>query len=254
MEIKEVHGWAEEAGRIALHYFNEVEARLKADRSVVTAADEEIEVLLRRRITAAYPDHAIIGEEQGGASRGAEYLWAIDPVDGTSAFVQGLPIWGISIGLLRHELPILGCFYLPLLQEWYEVGLEGPATFNGTPMEAAQDRLLDAEAWICVPSNSHRRYSINYPGKTRSLGSTAAYLCYVARGTAAGALVGRAHIWDIAAGLAILRRAGGDLQLLSSGAPVDLHALIAGKRPPEPMIAGSPPALAMLQARIRQRS
>src|ERR671929_18306 len=110
MDIKEVHGWAEEASRIALHYFNDVEARLKADRSVVTAADEEIEVLLRRRVAATYPDHGIIGEEQGGTAQGAEYLWALDPIDGTSAFVQGLPIWGISIGLLHHDQPILGCF------------------------------------------------------------------------------------------------------------------------------------------------
>jgi myo-inositol-1(or 4)-monophosphatase len=254
MDIKEVHGWAEEAGRIALHYFNDVEARLKADQSVVTAADEEIEVLLRRRIAAAYPNHAIIGEEQGGAAPGAEYLWALDPIDGTSAFVQGLPIWGISIGLLRHEQPILGCFYLPLLQEWYEAGLEGPATFNGTPIHVAHDNLLDSEAWISVPSDSHRLYSIDYPGKTRSLGSMAASLCYVARGTAAGALLGRPHIWDIAAGLAILRRAGGDVQRLSVDAPVDLQVLLTGKRLPEPFIAGSPPALAMLQARIRLHS
>src|SRR5919199_985576 len=215
MGIKVVHGWGGEGGNIAPHFFNSVEARLKADRSVVTAADEEIEVLLRRRIAGAYPEHAIIGEEQGGATPGAEYLWAIDPIDGTSAFVQGLPIWGISIGLLRHEIPILGCFYLPLLQEWYEAGLEGPATFTGTPIHVAHDNLLDSEAWLSVPSDSHRLYSIDYPGKTRSLGSMAASLCYVARGTAAGALPGRAHILDIAAGPALLRRARGDVQLLS---------------------------------------
>src|SRR5919199_6491650 len=200
MGIKVVHGWGGEGGNIAPHYLNALEARLNADGSAAPAAEEEIEFLLRRRIAAAYPDHAIIGEEQGGATPGAEYLWAIDPIDGTSAFVQGLPIWGISIGLLRHEQPILGCFYLPLLQEWYEAGLEGPATFNGTPIHVAHDNLLDSEAWLSVPSDSHRLYSIDYPGKTRSLGSMAASLCYVARGTAAGALPGRAHILDIAAG------------------------------------------------------
>ncbi len=252
MEIDEVHSWAEEAGAIALRYFNVVEARIKADRSVVTAADEEIEELLRGRIGAAYPGHAIIGEEQGGAPGETEYLWAIDPVDGTSAFVQGLPVWGISIGLLRRGVPVLGCFYLPLLGEWYEVGIEGPATFNGWPMQAASEGLLASQAWICVPSSSHRRYSIDYPGKTRSLGAVAAYLCYVARGTAAGALLGRPHLWDIAAGVAILQRAGGDVHLLGSSTPVDLRELNGGNISPEPIVAGSPAALAMLHARIQE--
>jgi myo-inositol-1(or 4)-monophosphatase len=250
--IEQVHSWAEEAGKIALHYFNVAEARIKADRSVVTEADIQIEMLLRSRIVAAYPEHAIIGEEQGGASRETEYLWAIDPIDGTSGFVQGLPVWGISIGLLRYGEPVLGCFYLPLIGEWYEVDCEGPATFNGRPLHVTSGNLLDSDAWICVPSNSHRRYTIDFPGKIRSLGSMAAYLCYVARGTAAGALLGRAAIWDIAAGLAILRRAGGDIHLLDSGKVLDLKGMLTGRPPTEPLIAGSPAAINMLRERIRR--
>lgn len=254
MLVAQVHEWAHEAGRIALHYFNDVEARVKADRSVVTAADDEIEALLRERIGTAYPEHGIVGEEQGGTPADDDYLWALDPIDGTSSFVQGLPIWGISIGLLQRGVPVLGCFYMPLINEWYEVGLDGPAMFNGTPIQAATENLLHSEAWICVPSNSHRRYSIDFPGKTRSLGSMAAYLCYVARGTAAGALVGYPKIWDLTAGLAILRRAGGDVRLLQSGDPVDVEGLLRGRRLPEPIVAGSPPALAMLRDRVRRRS
>lgn len=250
--IEQVHGWAQEAGEIALHYFNIAEARLKADRSIVTEADIQIETLLRKRIVAAYPEHGIIGEEQGGASIDTEYLWAIDPIDGTSGFVQGLPVWGISIGLLRYGDPVLGCFYLPLISEWYEVDLEGPATFNGHPLRVTSGALLDSESWICVPSNSHRRYTIDFPGKVRSLGSVAAYLCYVARGTAAGALVGRAAIWDIAAGLAILRRAGGDIRLLGSGKVLDLQGMLTGHPPEEPLLAGSPAALVLLRERIRR--
>ena len=253
MNFRQAHAWVEEAGEIALHYFNVVEARIKADRSVVTAADEEIETLLRRRIGAAYPDHAIIGEEQGGRSTGAEYLWAIDPIDGTSGFVQGLPIWGISLGLLRRGEPIAGCFYMPLVREWYAVDRDGPARFNGQPMAVASDNLTHGDAWICVPSNSHRRYSIDYPGKVRSLGSMAAYLCYVARGTAAGALLGRPAIWDLAAGLAILRRAGGDIRYLVSGDLIDIGAMLARRSPAEPLVAGSPAAIALLRERIRRR-
>ena len=251
MNLEQVHGWVEEAGRIALRYFNVVEARIKADRSVVTAADEEIEGYLRQCIADAYPDHGIIGEEQGGVPAGAEYLWAIDPIDGTSGFVQGLPTWGISLGLLHRGVPVLGCFHMPLIGEWYEAGLDGPAMFNGRPMSVASGDLLHGEAWICVPSNIHRRYRVDYPGKVRSLGSVAAYLCYVARGTAAGAVIGRPRIWDIAGGLAVLRRAGGDIEPLSGKTGFDLPAMLTGQGPREPLIAGSLAALRMLRQRVR---
>lgn len=250
MDLGEVHGWVEEAGVIALRYFNVVEARVKADRSLVTAADEEIETLLRERIGRAHPDHAIVGEEQGG-SADAEYVWAIDPIDGTSVFVDGLPIWGISVGLFHRAKPILGIFHLPLAREWYEVGPEGPATVNGRRLVVATGNLLDSEAWICVPSNTHRRYHVDYPGKTHSLGSIAAHLCYVARGVAAGAVL-RGAIWDVAAGVAILRRAGGDLYSLRTGEPVDLAAFLRVKYAAEPMVAGSPAAAAMLRERVRR--
>ncbi len=253
MNLQIVHGWAEEAGEISRHYFNRVEAQIKADRSVVTAADVEIEHLLRERIHATYPDHSIIGEEQGGDRSNAPYAWAIDPLDGTSNFVEGLPIWGTSIGLLHHGVPILGCFYMPLVGDWYEVGIEGPALFNGRPIHATTDDLLDSEAWICVPSNVHRRYQIVHPGKVRSLGSLAAHLCYVARGTAVGAIIGAPYIWDMAAGLALLHRAGGDIRSLKDGQPIDLSTLGRDK-PQQPLIAGSPAAVAMLRERVNIRT
>ena len=251
--LGQVHSWVEEAAQIALGYFNVVEARIKADRSLVTAADTEIEALLRQRIAAAYPDHVIIGEEQGGRAVDAEYIWGLDPIDGTSSFVQGLPIWGISAGLFHRGAPLLGCFYMPLVREWYEVEQGAPATFNGKPLEVFSGDLLGPETWIGVPSNVHRRYRIDFPGKVRSLGSTAAAICYVARGTAAGAVVGRPYVWDIAAALPILTAAGGELRELFSGAAVDLPALLRGKLPAEPLIAGSPEAVALLRPRIEVR-
>jgi myo-inositol-1(or 4)-monophosphatase len=253
MELQQVRAWAREAGQIGLQYYNTVEARRKPDRSYVTAADEEIEQLLRARIKAAYPDHGIVGEEQGQQNIDAEYLWALDPIDGTGAFVNGLPIWGISIGLLQRGHPILGCFYMPVMDEWYEADVTGPALFNGQPIEVMHDNVLDSEAWICVPSNIHRRYAIDYPGKIRSLGSMAAYVCYVARGTAAGALVGQPKVWDVAAGMAVLERAGGGARLLRSRAPLDLRTMLSGRSAPEPVVVGSPNATALLLDRIKLR-
>lgn len=253
MDLEQVRAWAREAGAIALRSYQSVEARRKPDRSYVTAADEAIEHLLRLRIRAAYPDHGILGEEGVNHHTDAEWLWAIDPIDGTGMFVSGLPIWGISIGLLHWGRPVLGCFYMPVLDEWYEVDQQGPALFNGQPIEVLRDGLLDSEAWICVPSNIHRRYEVRYPGKVRSLGSMAAYVCYVARGIAVGALVGRPKLWDIAAGLAILERAGGEARLLQSHALLDPRCMIQGTPAPEPLVVGAPEAVQMLLERITLR-
>ncbi len=249
-----VHNWVDEASEIARRSYNHVTMRRKPDHSPVTVADEQIETLLRTRIRAAYPDHTILGEEQGTSGVNSPYVWALDPIDGTTNFGYGLPIWGISVGLLHHGVPVLGCFYMPLLEEWYEADLTGPALFNGEPMAVAADNLLhDTEAWICVPSNVHRRYRIDYRGKVRVLGSAAAYVSYVARGKAVGALLGRVKIWDVAATFAILARAGGAPRYLQSASPVELGPLLDGRSAPAPIIVGSPAALDLLQATITLR-
>jgi myo-inositol-1(or 4)-monophosphatase len=81
----------------------------------------------------------------------------------------------------------------------------------------------------------------------------AAYVCYVARGTAAGALIGQPKLWDIAAGLAVLERAGGEARLLHSQTPLDLRAMVNGRSAPEPVVVGSPAAVEMLCKRIKLR-
>lgn len=253
MNLELVRTWARDGAEIALGYYNAVEAQRKPDRSFVTAADIEIEALLRARIKESYPEHGILGEEDQPHSTDAEYVWAIDPIDGTGAFVDGVPIWGISIGLLRRGEPVFGTFYMPAVDEWYEVGLDGPPMFNGQPITVRAEDILDSEASIYTPSNVHRRYTIRYPGKARALGSTAAHMCYVARGKAVGALLGWPKLWDVAAALAILRRAGGDATLLS-GAPLNLQGMLNGGYPPEPVIVGSPAMLTELSERIHLRS
>lgn len=249
--LAQVHAWVAEAGRIALELLPTITVRRKADRSPVTEADERIETMLRQRIASAFPGHAVVGEEHGGQAE-AEYVWALDPVDGTANFVAGLPMWGVSVGVLRRGVPVLGCVFLPAVNEWYEADLDGPARFNGVPVEVVHNNLDDPEAHISAPSNVHRCYTVRYPGKLRVLGSVAAQLCYVARGATVGAVIGRASIWDIAGGLAVLARAGGAITYLG-GEPVDLLALAHGAPAREPMIAGAPATLAMLRAQVALR-
>ncbi len=128
IDIAELRTWMYECGAIALRSFRNVVGHRKADKSWVTEADVEIERGLVERITARYPEHGILGEEQTRQGLDREFLWALDPLDGTALFVAGLPTWGISAGLLRHGVPYFGMIYFPLLEDCYWAGPTGQST------------------------------------------------------------------------------------------------------------------------------
>lgn len=253
VDITEVRRWAREGGDVARSFFNKVARQRKADRSWVTEADLAIEALLRERIAARYPDHGVMGEEQGVGAIDREYVWCIDPIDGTGSFVAGLPMWCVSIGLLRGGEPHLGVIYMPLLDDCYWCDAGGPAFRNDEPIHVLNPPAVDSSDWLAIPSYAHRSFTIDFIGKTRSLSSVASECCYVARGSALGALIGRASLWDFAAGLAILSAAGGAARTLSGGAPV-IAPLLDGRKLPEPMVIGHPDQLDALRAGIRRRA
>lgn len=252
IDIAEVRAWVREAGDCARGYFNNVQAERKADRSWVTRADLEIEQLLRERIAARYPGHGVIGEEQGGGDMDREYVWCLDPIDGTGAFVAGLASWCVSVGVLRWGEPYLGVIFLPLLDDCYWADAAGPAYRNDLPIAVSAATTIDSNDWMGVSSYTHRQFRIDFPGKTRSLSSVAADCCYVARGSAVGALIGRANLWDLAAGFAILRAAGAAVVGLS-GAPVDVPALLVRHRLAEPIVIGPPQLVETLRGSIMRR-
>jgi myo-inositol-1(or 4)-monophosphatase len=253
IDIAELRTWMHESGTIALRLFRNVVGHRKADKSWVTEADVEIERVLVERITARYPSHGIVGEEQTRQGLDHEFLWALDPIDGTALFVAGLPGWGISAGLLRHGQPYFGMIYFPLLDDCYWAGPTGSAMLNDQPIHVLAPRPPDSQDWIATPSNAHRRFTINFAGKTRGLGSTVGPFCYVARGSAVGALISRAAIWDIAAGMAILQAAGG-VAVGLSGAPINTSAMLNGKLLDEPAIIAAPHQIPALRAGIHWHS
>jgi len=240
IDLSEVREWASAGGTIARHYFHaSVQQRRKADNSYVTQADVEIEQFLRARISERYPDHGIMGEEEGIGAIEREFVWSLDPLDGTDAFVAGLPVWGVSIGILREGVPYLGVIYLPLTDECYWNDSHGRAYCDDQLLAVSQNSELSAQDSIMVTSRAHNEYDISFPGKVRSLGSFAAHCCYVARGSVLGALLGYPQLWDIAAGVAILHAAGGAAATLS-GQPLDTRPMLAGQKPPEPLLISTP--------------
>jgi myo-inositol-1(or 4)-monophosphatase len=250
IDLEEVRSWAAEAGEIALGSFKRVDGRRKSDSTWVTEADEVVERMLVERIVARYPSHGIIGEEHIRRNLGSEFVWALDPIDGTASFVAGLPTWGVSIGLLRHGAPYAGVIYLPLLNDYYWATAGGGAFWNGTSIHVIDPLEWDSEDWLSVPSDSHRYFTIDFPGKIRALGSTIITFSYVARGGAVGGVLTRAELWDIAAGLVILDAAGGSA-VTFSGVQLDISSMLDGRSLPEPVILSAPGQSARIRGTIR---
>ncbi|HVM83988.1 MAG TPA: histidinol-phosphatase [Candidatus Binatia bacterium] len=123
----------------------------KADESPVTKADRECEAALRDRINAAFPSHGIIGEEFGAERADAEYVWVLDPLDGTRSFITGRPMFGTLIALNRGGRPILGVIDMPILEDlWLGVAGE-PSTLNGEVIRSRACASL-AEAYFSTVS------------------------------------------------------------------------------------------------------
>ncbi|HYB32444.1 MAG TPA: histidinol-phosphatase [Steroidobacteraceae bacterium] len=134
---------ADVARELALRHFR---ARLaverKPDGTPVTAVDRGIETQMRRLIRAAFPGHAIQGEEFAAEGDG-EFTWVLDPIDGTKSFVTGFPLFGSLIALLQGERPVIGVIEAPALAERW-VGCEGRATLrNGTPVRTSACRAIE---------------------------------------------------------------------------------------------------------------
>ncbi|MEM7430966.1 MAG: inositol monophosphatase family protein [Pseudomonadota bacterium] len=106
------------------YYATDLEVTLKADRSPVTEADVRAEKLIRERITAAFPEHGFFGEETGRSNQDSEYLWLVDPIDGTKSFIRGYPFFSTQIALMKDGVVQLGVSAAPAMQEtaWAERG------------------------------------------------------------------------------------------------------------------------------------
>jgi inositol-phosphate phosphatase/L-galactose 1-phosphate phosphatase/histidinol-phosphatase len=138
------HRLADVARPIAARYFRTgVTVDDKSDSSPVTIADREAESAMCAVLAAQVPEHGVFGEEHGAVRTGADYVWVLDPIDGTKAFITGLPIFGTLIALLHHGKPVLGVIDQPILDERW-LGVEGErSTFNGKPIRVRACPALD---------------------------------------------------------------------------------------------------------------
>ncbi|MEM1367424.1 MAG: inositol monophosphatase family protein [Cyanobacteria bacterium P01_H01_bin.15] len=233
---------AEDAGRLT--------PELKADGSLVTAADKWADGKIRQAITKEFPEHGILSEETSHTLPSNDWCWVVDPIDGTTNFTRGLPLWAISIGLLYQGTPIFGLVHLPQLKQtfhgyWYgSSGIVGPsgAFLNHQPIQTTSDEPSPSHLFnLCARSTEilNRPFSC----KVRMVGVASYNILLVAAGAAIGGIEASPKIWDIAAASVILQAAGGLLYHLEPNAIFPLTiGLDYGSRP-FPSLALSRPEL-----------
>lgn len=138
---------ADDAGEIARKYFDTMygsDIEIKDDQTPVTIADKEIEMKLVERIRANHPDHGIYGEETGKSNMDAEYVWVIDPIDGTKAFIGGRPTFATLIALCHNGKPVLGLIDQPIKRERWAAHSDRNTTMNGDVVTSSREDGLSA--------------------------------------------------------------------------------------------------------------
>lgn len=230
-----------QAGAIALKHFRNVAAERKADRSYVTSADREVEEYLVGEIRRRFPTHGVIGEEHGAHQLDAEYIWAIDPVDGTEPFVLEMPVWAVSVGLISREGALAGFVYLPVIDHLFHAIRGGAAYDNGQVIQVHPPCSLEAGTTLVGPSSTFHHFNTRYQGRVLSYGSAAAHLVFAARGKLHGGVFEKINLYDIAGGGCILEAAGGVMRYLS-GDDIDLWqvAMAPDHKTREAMVVGHP--------------
>jgi myo-inositol-1(or 4)-monophosphatase len=239
--IKTCEQAARAGGAVLLDWQDRITAREKGPRDLVTEADVASQNMIREIVLGAFPDHDFLGEEDlaaetpagkssGRAANSARYRWIVDPLDGTTNYVHGLPAYAVSVALQRDGELLAGAVFDPILDECYTASAGGGAFLNGRPLKASPcSKLSDAMAVASFSANVPRgsieitRFIevLHSCQALRRLGSAALNLCYVASGRLDAYWATSVKIWDVAAGVLLVREAGGIVSDIS-GNPLNL--------------------------------
>lgn len=218
-----------EAGALALLCRAELEVHKKPDGSLVTNADQEVEKLFRARIDEITPGAMVWGEEFGYARDEGQGLWVVDPVDGTSNFAFGSPLWGVTAAYLKDGELQAGGIFLPELNEMYLASKEGGATLNGEPISAIPPGEIEREELVSCSQYVIKAYrEARWPGKWRCSGSFVVDGSFVATQRFRGLIGYREKLYDIGAVLMICSELGAEIRY-ADGEAMDLADLLENK-------------------------
>lgn len=212
---------ARDAGLLAVSYFERLATLAvefkKGGQDVVSVADRTVEALIRERIAADFPEDGVLGEEEGLTEGTSGAFWVVDPIDGTSPFLAGLSDWCISIAVVSEGRPIVGVIYQPAENELFSAADGQGAFLNGLPIRVEPKRgitdgLLGFGSNHRIPAKDVARFVevlLEAGGMFYRNGSGALMLAYVACGRLVGYFEHHINSWDCAAGLCLIREAGG---------------------------------------------
>ena len=233
---------AAEADLIAIDRYRaqDLGVRLKPDRTQVTDADERVERMIRSRLEAARPGDPVLGEELGGAREPVPgRCWIVDPIDGTSNFVRGVPAWGALIALAIDGVPQVGVVSAPALGRrwWAATGHGAWMSVDGGPATSIRVSGVDELAEASISYNSFKGWDEDgradeLVALTRAVGRTRAYgdlWAYMLLAEGALDMAGEPDLkpWDIAALVPVIREAGGTATGLDGGEPTFSGGLLA---------------------------
>jgi len=228
---------AREAGALLLPYFHQgLKIEYKGDADLVTAADRASEALIRERITQQFPSHDVLGEEQGLNDKGSDYRWYVDPLDGTTNFAHGYPVFCVSMALehraANQARRIAGVVYDPTRDELFTAEKGRGAHLNGKSIHVSKATQLK-ECLVATGFPSHKRHknpNIHFYHQitlrthgVRRAGSAALDLCNVACGRFDGFWEFNLNPWDTAAGVLIVEEAGGTVSRFD-GSPFEIDS------------------------------
>ena len=210
---------AREAGALLLNEFDRPKKiSYKGEVDIVTESDKRSEAAIVARLQTRFPQHAIVAEEGGGTEKATRYRWHVDPLDGTTNFAHGFPMFAVSIGLLDDNEPLVGVVFNPVANELWTATRGQGSQLNHKPIHVSDVPTL-SKSLLSTGFPAHKRTSnpnIHYYWEftlrshgVRRAGSAALDLCCVASGRFDGFWEFGLKSWDAAAGMLIVREAGG---------------------------------------------
>lgn len=223
-----------ESGKIINSYFRTgVTVDAKSDDSPVTIADKKSEEKMRELIEKHFPEHGILGEEFGSHNENAEWVWVLDPIDGTKSFICGTVTFGTLIALTRNGQPVLGVINQPVLGEFL-IGDNNIAELNGKKVQMRQNFPLEKSVLLTTDHKNIAKYRdagkfdrlIDATGLYRNWGDCFGYYL-LATGYADIMVDPIMHLWDTMAVVPVVRGAGGIITDFGGGDPIAGDSIVA---------------------------
>lgn len=239
---------AVQTGKQLLNYFppQSTDTSLKDDNSIVTEADLAADQFIAQAIRKDYPDDSLISEELHPYLSGEESsVWVIDPLDGTTNFSLGMPIWGVSLAHLIDGWPIVAAVYFPVFDELFTAQHAKGAYLNGERLLVQPPTPGKTISFFSCCTRTHQYYDVSIRYKTRILGSACYSICAVARSMAVIGFEATPKIWDIAASWLIVSEAKGTIETMDGSQPFPLRANIDYRTKNFPILSASNANLAL---------